>query len=125
MPVSRMSSYVGTPSPPIGLRLAAIACVATGFYSGLGRIAVAPTWLAGHNDVPAWPLLLADLTGACLLLVAGVLIWLRRRVGVVVILASVALSAIVRLTVGLPIRSPGWPLLAALALIAANIRRLH
>ena len=125
MTVSRLTTLSGVRPPPIGLRFAAILCVAIGFYAGLERAGTSAAWLAGHQGARAWTLLLTELLGDLLLLAAGVLIWLRRRAGVGLIFASLVLPAMVRFFLEIPMRGPGWPLVLALVLIAANIRRLR
>jgi len=114
--------HVITP-PPFTLRIAAILCCAVGFYSLLPSI-VLGVQAFGRHEAPWLPLLAAPVS-ALMIGVAGVLLWLRRRLGVVVLVIGAVLPAIVNATSGLTVHRPSVLLVVAAVLVLMNLRQLH
>lgn len=73
---------------------------------------------------PSLPLV-ADPAGALLVMLAGTLLWLRRRAGIVALVAGVALPPLIHRLMGGPVHGPSPLLLAAAILLAANLKHLH
>lgn len=111
--------------PPFGLRLGAILCAASGVWALLDRIGRGRTWLATHPGGAGWSLLALDIMGALLLIMGGVLVWLRKRAGVLALFVGWALPLAAQLAVGGGLRIPVWPLAMGLLLVALNVRRLR
>jgi hypothetical protein len=98
-------------------------CCAVGFYSLLPSV-VLGVQSFGRHDAP-WPALIATPVSALMIGFAGVLLWLRRRLGVVLLAIGAVLPAIANATLGLPVRGPGVLLVIAAVLILLNLRQLH
>ena len=108
--------------PPFSLRIAAILCCAIGFYSLLPSVILGIEAFRAH-DTP-WPVLLAAPVSALLIGGAGVLLWLRRRLGVVLLAVGAVLPALVNASLGLPVHGPSVLLVIAAVLILVNLRQL-
>jgi hypothetical protein len=109
--------------PPFGLRIAAILLAAVGFYGLLGALGVSIPLLTSHRG--PWLPLVLDPVGDLLICVAAVLIWLRRRVGVLVLVGGWLLPTAANLYAGRPVQRPGVLMMLALLMVAANVRRLR
>lgn len=109
--------------PPFTLRIAAILCCAIGFYSLLPSVILGVQSFRAH-DAP-WPSLLAAPVSALLVGGAGVLLWLRRRLGVVLLAIGAMLPAVVNASLGLPAEGPSVLLVIAAVLILLNLRQLR
>jgi hypothetical protein len=109
--------------PPFGLRLAAILCAGVGFYGFLITTTMSARLLELHRG--PWVPVVADPLGALLILIAGILLWLRRAAGVALLLAGAALPPLVHQLVGGPVRMPSILLLVAAVLLMANVKHLR
>lgn len=112
----------GVAPPPFTLRIAALLCCAIGFYSLLPSVILGVQSFRAH-DAP-WQSVLAAPVSALLIGAAGVLLWLRRRLGVVLLAIGGVLPAVVNVSLGFPVHGPSVLLVIAAVLILFNLRQL-
>jgi len=107
---------------PIGVRIAGTLAVIVGVLSLLVALAVGLP-LASGDDPQFLPLVVGVIAGAGLS-TGGILLWRRRRVGVLVVVLSWAVPIVSALIVGEPARG-NILMTAALLLAAANWKQLR
>ena len=109
--------------PPFGLRIAAILCAGAGFYGLLGALGVSVPLLASHRG-PWLPLVLAPI-GQLLICGGAILVWLRHRLGVLLLVIGWALPAAANQYFGGPLHLPGMLVLVGFLLIVVNVKHLR
>jgi hypothetical protein len=109
--------------PPFGLRLAALICAGIGFYGFLATVALTARLFEQHRG--PWAPVFVEPISALMILLAGLLLWLRRRAGVPVLLVGAVLPPLVHRFMGGPVRAPSVLLVAAAFLLAANLKHLR
>ncbi len=111
-----------TNPPPFALRITAILCGAVGLHLLIDALGHSIPLLAAHQG-PWLPVLTRPVT-ALLVCAAAILVWLRRRIGALLLVLALALPLATGLFLGRPARAPGMLLMIALA-VAANVRQLR
>jgi len=118
-----MNGLSSSRRPPFTLRVAAILCCAVGFWSLLPAVIHGAQALGSHT-VP-WPAVVAPGVSALLIGFAGVLLWLRRKLGVVLLAVGGVLPAVTNAALGRPVHGPGVLLMVAAVLVVMNVRQLR
>jgi hypothetical protein len=118
-----MNGMTSLRPPPFALRVAAILCCAVGFWSLMPAV-VHGAQAIGDHALP-WPAVAAPVLSALLVGFAGVLLWLRRRLGVVMLAVGGVLPAVTNAALGLPVRPPSVLMVVAAVLVLLNVRQLR
>ena len=118
-----MNGLTSLRPPPFTLRVAAILCCAVGFWSLMPAVIHGAQALG--SDAAPWPEVVAPVVSALLIGFAGVLLWLRRKLGVVLLAVGGALPAVTNAAFGRPVHGPGVLLVVAAVLVAMNVRQLR
>jgi len=118
-----MNGLTSLRPPPFTLRLAAILCCAFGFWSLMPAVILGAQALRDREVT--WPVVLAAAVSALLIGFAGVLLWLRRKLGVVLLAVGGMLPAVTNAAVGRPVHGPNALLVVAAVLVLVNLRQLH
>jgi hypothetical protein len=109
--------------PPFTLRVAAILCCAIGFWSLMPAVIHGAQAISGREVT--WPVVVATVVSALLIGFAGVLLWLRRRLGVVLLAVGGVLPAVTNAALGLSVRPPSVLLVVAAMLVVVNVGQLR
>lgn len=121
-PTPQAAEHAAPVNTPIGVRIAATLSAIVGVVTALTSIAVGVPAATGSNPV-ILPLIIGVSAGiGCC--IAAVMLWRRRRVGVLVLVLSFAVPMVAALAVGLPV-SGNILITAALLLAAANWKHLR
>jgi hypothetical protein len=118
-----MNGLTSLRPPPFTLRVAAVLCCAVGFWSLMPAVIHGAQALS-DRQMP-WPAPAAPVVSALLIGFAGVLLWLRRKLGVVLLAAGSVLPAITNAAVGQPVHGPNVLLVVAAVLVLVNLRQLR
>lgn len=118
-----MNGLTSLRPPPFTLRVAAILCCAVGFWSFMPSVIHGAHALASRDA--SWPAVISPVVSALLIGFAGVLLWLRRRLGVVLLAVGGVLPAVTNAALGQPVRPPSVLLVVAAVLVIMNVRQLR